>query len=72
VDLVFVEEGQAVIVDYKTNRVEAAAAPAEAEKYRPQAQVYARAMAAALGLPVKEVVFLFVRPGVEVSLKGLD
>ncbi len=72
VDLVFIENDEAVIVDYKTNRIEADAARAEAEKYRPQAQVYASAMAAALGVPVKEVVFLFVRPGVEASLKGAE
>jgi ATP-dependent helicase/nuclease subunit A len=68
VDLVFLEAGGAVVVDYKTNRVTAAETAAAAERYRPQAAVYARALAEALPVPVREVVFLFLRPGVAESI----
>ncbi len=51
-DCVFVENGGLVIVDYKTDRVKS---PAElAERYRAQLQIYARALAAVLELPVHE------------------
>ena len=72
VDAVFTEPDGAVILDYKTDRVTAEQAVAEAERYRPQAQVYRDAMTAALGMPVKEVIFVFCRPGVAVSLGALD
>ncbi len=51
-DCVFVENGGLVIVDYKTDRVKT---PGElAERYRAQVDVYARALAAVLQLPVRE------------------
>ena len=68
VDLLFVEDDGAVIVDYKTNDVTEEEAAAAAERYRPQAEIYARAMTAALGVPIKEVTFLFLRPGKAVAL----
>ena len=72
VDAVFIEPDGAVILDYKTDRVAAEEAVAESERYRAQAQVYRNAMTAALGMSVKEVVFIFCRPGVAVSLYALD
>ena len=51
-DCVFVEDGQAVIVDYKTDKVSA-----EEElitHYRPQLELYARVLAEFLKMPVKE------------------
>jgi len=68
VDLVFIEDDGAVIVDYKTNNVSPEEASAEAERYRPQAELYARAMQIALGMPVKETIFFFARAGVAVSI----
>jgi ATP-dependent exoDNAse (exonuclease V) beta subunit len=65
-DLVFLENGNAVIVDYKTDSVNAAEAPEHAKRYAPQAQMYRRALSAALGRPVEEFHFLFLRPGVAV------
>ena len=51
-DCVFVENGELVIVDYKTDRVKS---PAElVERYRAQLDVYARALSAVLQLPVRE------------------
>jgi ATP-dependent exoDNAse (exonuclease V) beta subunit len=67
-DLVFIENGEPVIVDYKTDSVTESEAPEHAKRYAPQAEVYLRAISAALGKPVKEFHFLFLRPGVAVSL----
>ncbi len=65
-DLVFIENGNPVIVDYKTDSVTESEAPEHAKRYAPQANVYIRAISAALGRPVKEFHFLFLRPGVAV------
>ena len=62
-DLLFFENGQPVIVDFKTDRVSVEQIPARAESYRHQAAVYARAMEAVLNKPVREVILYFLRPG---------
>ena len=67
-DLVFIENGNPVLVDYKTDSVSESEAPEHAKRYLPQAEVYMRAISAALGRPVQEFHFLFLRPGVTVSL----
>ena len=67
-DLVFIENGNAVIVDYKTDSVSEQDAPEHAKRYFPQAEIYIRAISAALGRPVKEFHFLFIRPGVAVPV----
>jgi ATP-dependent exoDNAse (exonuclease V) beta subunit len=69
-DLVFMENGGPVIVDYKTDSVSESEAPEHARRYAPQAEIYIRAISAALGKPVKEFHFLFIRPGVAVPLVG--
>lgn len=51
VDCAFVEEGELVIVDYKTDRVRDIRALAE--RYSGQLNVYRRAMALSKGMPVK-------------------
>ena len=52
IDLVFLEDGKAVIVDYKTDRVsELRELP---ERYRDQLDIYAEAVEKALGYEVKE------------------
>ena len=72
IDLLFEEEGQLIVVDYKTDEV-----PEEPEtailRYRMQGAAYALALQRATGKTVKEVVFLFPRPhpAVEVPLFGL-
>jgi len=65
-DMVFIERGNPVIVDYKTDSVTAAEAPEHAKRYAQQADVYLRAISAAIGQPVKEFHFLFLRPGIAV------
>ena len=52
IDLVFIEAGEAVIVDYKTDRVrELSELPA---RYRDQLAIYGEAVEKALGYPVKQ------------------
>jgi len=65
VDLVFREGDELVVVDYKTDRLAPADVAAAMEAHRPQAAVYSRAVAAATGLAVREVVFVFARAGIE-------
>jgi len=67
-DLIFIEDDGAVIVDYKTDAVSASETGRRAEHYRPQAELYARAMQALLDVPVKETCFLFITPGVVESV----
>lgn len=70
IDLVF-ESGEGItIVDFKTDQVETEAEiAARVEVYLPQTMVYARAMSQVAGVSVRRVVLLFVRPGVERTLK---
>jgi ATP-dependent exoDNAse (exonuclease V) beta subunit len=64
-DLVFMEQGSAVIVDFKTNHGE----PAELiEKYRFQAAIYARAIEQILGKNIREVILYHLRSGTPVHL----
>ena len=61
IDLLFEEDGELVIVDFKTDAVSASEVDARAEHYRRQGQVYAWAARHATGMAVREVVFLFAR-----------
>ena len=65
------DAGELVVIDYKTDRdVTAENAEAHAlEKHSGQAEIYAQALAAATGLPVREVVFVYCKAGVEVRLR---
>ena len=53
-DCVFIEDGQAVIVDYKSDRVKDA--KELLERYRIQLELYQKILGASLGVPVKESV----------------
>ncbi len=69
VDMVFESGGALTVVDFKTDDVSTEAEiSARLETYRPQALLYGRAMAQVAGLPVRNVVFHFIRPGVQRSL----
>jgi ATP-dependent exoDNAse (exonuclease V) beta subunit len=61
---------RAVVIDFKTDRIEAKEAADKAEDYRPQLGVYRAAAATMLGLAedAVEQVLLFVHPGVAVDL----
>ena len=66
VDLAFVEDGELVIVDYKTDRVKA---PEElAERYASQLLLYKDAMEECLSLPVKECLIYSIRHSKEVAV----
>ena len=68
VDCFFVEDGEITLVDYKTDRVTAAQAPARAEEYRVQMQTYADALRRILGLPVRRCVLWFLHAGLGCEL----
>jgi ATP-dependent helicase/nuclease subunit A len=68
IDLLFEEHDSLVLVDYKTDAVAKKDLPDRTEHYRRQGELYAEAVAAICGKPVKEVVFLFAAIPEEVSL----
>ena len=59
IDLVFREAKGWVIVDYKTDRVDAKSVKSKVEHYRPQVESYAKAWARLVGEPVREVGLFF-------------
>jgi ATP-dependent helicase/nuclease subunit A len=67
IDLLFFEGGEAVIVDFKTDKVTREEAAARAESYRHQTAAYAKALEAVLKRPVHEVILHFLRPEVTIS-----
>jgi ATP-dependent exoDNAse (exonuclease V) beta subunit len=71
IDLLFEENGHLVVVDYKTDDVDADQTAARLQNYRMQAGAYALAVNRATGRPVSEVVYLFVRLGREESVPNI-
>ena len=63
VDLVFEEDGQLVVVDYKSDAIASEQALDQAAHHAPQLQLYGRGLAQAAGLPVRERVVLFTALG---------
>jgi ATP-dependent helicase/nuclease subunit A len=63
VDLVFEEDGQLVVVDYKSDAITTEQALAQAAHHAPQLQLYGRGLAQAAGLPVRERLVLFTALG---------
>jgi ATP-dependent helicase/nuclease subunit A len=68
VDLVFEEQGELVIVDYKTDQITPEQALAQAAHHAPQLQLYGRGLAAATGLKVRERLVLFTVLGQAVQV----
>ena len=66
IDLVFEEEGKLVVVDFKTDRITEGEAEDKAAGYDNQGTAYVMALEAATGLEVGDLVFSFLRPGVDV------
>ena len=66
VDLAFVEDGELVIVDYKTDRVKNP--EALAERYASQLMLYKDAMEKCLGLKVKECLIYSIYHGKEIKV----
>ncbi len=67
-DLVFLEEGRPVIVDFKTDRVDGDLVAARADHYTHQARAYVEALEKIIGREVPEVLLYFVRPDKVISL----
>ncbi len=69
VDCAFVENGELVIVDFKTDR--ASDGSELAEKYREQLSVYRRCLSEVLDLPVKQTIIYSFRLGetIEIAIK---
>ena len=67
-DLVFEEEGQLVVVDYKTDAIGDAQAVDQAAHHAPQLQLYGRGLTQALGIPVRERLVLFTALGEAVAV----
>jgi ATP-dependent helicase/nuclease subunit A len=63
IDLFFMEQGAWVILDYKTDRVNAKTAPDAAKKYQKQLDLYEQALVQITNIPVKEKLVYFFRGG---------
>ena len=73
IDLLFEEDGELVIVDYKTDAIDANAAEYIAnDRYSEQAGSYALITEQVTGKRVKDVIFLFLRPKHEERMQDLD
>jgi len=68
VDLVFEEDAQLVVVDYKTDGISEDQAVAQAAHHAPQLQLYGRGLAQAAGQPVRERLVLFTALGKTVAV----
>jgi len=65
IDCCFLEDGEWVLLDYKTDRADDPAALAE--RYRPQIEWYAKALAEITGIPVREKLICLLRAGMELN-----
>ena len=73
IDLLFEEDGELVIVDYKTDAIDANAAEYIAnDRYSEQAGSYALITEQVTGKRVKDVIFLFLRPKAEEPMQDLE
>ena len=71
IDLLFEEEDGLVVVDYKTDSVTDRQLSQAMDRYRLQGGAYAHAIAQITGKPVKEMVFLYLKPKSERTLPDL-
>jgi ATP-dependent helicase/nuclease subunit A len=71
VDLVYRDADELVVIDYKTDSgvTPEDAAAHTLNRHGGQADAYRRALSAATGIPVREVVFVYCRTGVEVRVR---
>ena len=72
VDLLYRDTDGLVLVDYKTDAVPASALATRVDFYRPQMAVYAMAIEAAVGEPVRRCVLLFLNPAGAVAVELPD
>ena len=71
IDLLFEEDGELVIVDYKTDAIDQDSTEEYTARYHTQAGCYALAAERATQRRVKEVAFLFLRPKSEQRIHNL-
>ena len=72
IDLLFEEDDGLVVVDYKTDSINASQASEAVNRYRLQGGAYAHAIQTLTGKPVKEVVFLYLQPNREETIQDLQ
>jgi ATP-dependent helicase/nuclease subunit A len=65
IDCCFLEDGEWVLLDYKTDRADDPAALLD--RYRPQIDWYAKALSGITGVPVKERLICLLRAGLELT-----
>jgi ATP-dependent helicase/nuclease subunit A len=68
IDLLYRLDGQVWVADYKTDALEAADVSGRIDQYRLQATIYSAAIAGSLGLDTPSFQFIFLRPGVVVTV----
>lgn len=68
IDLCFIENGCWVIVDYKTDRIDANNAPEAAKKYGLQLKLYAKALELITKMPVAQKYIYYLSAGIAVRL----
>ena len=68
IDLIYRFEDRIWIADYKTDEVVAEDVQIRADRYRPQTEMYLRAVERALGLSSLSFQLIFLRPGVAVDI----
>lgn len=68
IDCCFIEDGQWVLIDYKTDFVPAGKADQAARRHRRQLTLYRNALAALTGVPVKEMYIHFLSTGESVMV----
>ncbi len=71
VDLAVIGPGDIWIIDYKTDHVAAPAVAERAQRYRPQVELYRRALTRLYARPVTKLWLHFLGPGITVDLSGL-
>jgi ATP-dependent exoDNAse (exonuclease V) beta subunit len=71
IDLLFEEDGNLIVVDYKTDAVDSDHVDDAAARYGPQGGAYALAVEKATGRPVTEVVFLFLHANRSAALPDI-
>jgi ATP-dependent helicase/nuclease subunit A len=68
IDLIYRLDDRIWIADYKTDEVVAEDVQIRVNRYRPQAEMYVRAVERALGLSSLSFQFIFLRPGIAVDI----
>ena len=68
IDAAVISEQGITIIDFKTDQVTDVSAYKRAEEYRPQLELYKGAMQRIFGIPVKQCVLWFLKPGISISL----